>query len=270
MTATELSIGTEPRTIPRHWIVTGGRILLGVALLLAWEWAARAFGTLFFAPPLATAQRIVEMAGNGKLFTDIVATLRVSALGFVIGCVCGVALPFLLRRSDRATQAIELGIPCLIEKPLARNFTEATDLVRNAEQAGVLLASVANKRFSPPYAMARALIDDGVLKSAPTVFTGKFTLGYPYVDLLEGGTVHLLDLVQWFMGPVSKLHARGIRRDDGGLLTYEFDAKADRTGIPSLLAAMRDAGIAFKDLDTHQSSLEDIFVGLIHHERVAA
>ena len=58
--------------------------------------------------------------------------------------------------------------------------------------------------------------------------------------------------------------------EDGGQLTYEFDAKADRTGVPSLLAAMRDAGIAFKDLDTHQSSLEDIFVGLIHHQKAAA
>jgi ABC-2 type transport system ATP-binding protein len=58
--------------------------------------------------------------------------------------------------------------------------------------------------------------------------------------------------------------------EDGGMLTFEFDAKADRTGIPSLLAAMRDAGIAFKDLDTHQSSLEDIFVGLIHHKRASA
>src|SRR4030095_10509802 len=35
-------------------------------------------------------------------------------------------------------------------------------------------------------------------------------------------------------------------------LIYEFDAKAERTGIPSLLSAMRDAGIAFKDLDTKQ------------------
>jgi len=58
--------------------------------------------------------------------------------------------------------------------------------------------------------------------------------------------------------------------EDGGLLTYEFDAKADRTGVPSLLAAMRDAGVAFKDLDTHQSSLEDIFVGLIPHKKAAA
>jgi ABC-2 type transport system ATP-binding protein len=58
--------------------------------------------------------------------------------------------------------------------------------------------------------------------------------------------------------------------DDGAMLTFEFDAKANRTGVPSLLAAMRDAGISFKDLDTHQSSLEDIFVGLIHHKRAAA
>ena len=51
--------------------------------------------------------------------------------------------------------------------------------------------------------------------------------------------------------------------DDGLTMTYEFDRHAERTGIPSLLAALRDAGIAFKDLDTKQSSLEDIFVGLI-------
>jgi ABC-2 type transport system ATP-binding protein len=51
---------------------------------------------------------------------------------------------------------------------------------------------------------------------------------------------------------------------DGRTLTYQFDAKADRTGVPSLLAAMRDAGVSFTDLDTKQSSLEDIFVDLIH------
>lgn len=51
--------------------------------------------------------------------------------------------------------------------------------------------------------------------------------------------------------------------DDGLTLTYDFDRHAERTGIPSLLTAMRDEGIGFKDLDTKQSSLEDIFVGLI-------
>jgi len=51
---------------------------------------------------------------------------------------------------------------------------------------------------------------------------------------------------------------------DGKQLTYVFDGKAERTGIPSLLGALRDNGVAFKDLDTKSSSLEDIFVGLIH------
>jgi NitT/TauT family transport system permease protein len=107
----------ETHAIPRQWIVTGGRLLLAAALLGAWEWGARAFGPLFFAPPLATAQRIVEMAGNGKLLTDTIATLRVSVLGFVIGCAAGVALPFLLRLSPRVTSAVEpfilasMGIP---------------------------------------------------------------------------------------------------------------------------------------------------------------
>jgi ABC-2 type transport system ATP-binding protein len=51
--------------------------------------------------------------------------------------------------------------------------------------------------------------------------------------------------------------------EDGLTLTYDFDRHAERTGIPSLLTAMRDAGIGFKDLDTRESSLEDIFVGLV-------
>jgi ABC-2 type transport system ATP-binding protein len=51
---------------------------------------------------------------------------------------------------------------------------------------------------------------------------------------------------------------------DGLTMTYEFDRHAERTGIPSLLAAMREVGIGFKDLDTRESSLEDIFVGLVH------
>ena len=108
---------SERHAIPRQWIVTGGRLLLAMALLGAWEWGARAFGPLFFAPPLATAQRIVEMAGNGKLLTDTVATLRVSVMGFVIGCIAGVGLPFLLRLSPRVTSAVEpfilasMGVP---------------------------------------------------------------------------------------------------------------------------------------------------------------
>lgn len=54
---------------------------------------------------------------------------------------------------------------------------------------------------------------------------------------------------------------------DGHELAYEFDATLEKTGVPSLLRAMSDAGIAFRDLNTRQSSLEEIFVGLVHSDR---
>lgn len=51
--------------------------------------------------------------------------------------------------------------------------------------------------------------------------------------------------------------------DDGKTLTYSYDTAAERTGITKLLATLSDNKIRFKDLATHQSSLEEIFVSLV-------
>src|SRR5947208_4741358 len=51
--------------------------------------------------------------------------------------------------------------------------------------------------------------------------------------------------------------------DGGNALTYTYDTQGDRTGIVPLLDRLSDAGIAFKDLQTNESSLEDIFVSLV-------
>jgi ABC-2 type transport system ATP-binding protein len=51
--------------------------------------------------------------------------------------------------------------------------------------------------------------------------------------------------------------------DEGCELTYNYDTKGERTGITSLLSDLRGAGIRISDLDTVQSSLEDIFVSLV-------
>ena len=51
--------------------------------------------------------------------------------------------------------------------------------------------------------------------------------------------------------------------EDGRAVIYDYDTKGDRTGITSLLSDLRDAGIRISDLDTSQSSLEDIFVNLV-------
>ena len=51
--------------------------------------------------------------------------------------------------------------------------------------------------------------------------------------------------------------------EDGGRLTYVYDTKAERTGITGLLTDLSAAGLALRDLQTSQSSLEDIFVDLV-------
>jgi ABC-2 type transport system ATP-binding protein len=54
---------------------------------------------------------------------------------------------------------------------------------------------------------------------------------------------------------------------DGNALTFTYDTRAERTGITALLNDMRSAGIGFADLQTTQSSLEDIFVNLVRGTR---
>jgi ABC-2 type transport system ATP-binding protein len=51
--------------------------------------------------------------------------------------------------------------------------------------------------------------------------------------------------------------------DDGNELIYTYDTQGERTGITALLQGLNDANVRFKDLNTTQSSLEDIFVGLV-------
>jgi ABC-2 type transport system ATP-binding protein len=51
---------------------------------------------------------------------------------------------------------------------------------------------------------------------------------------------------------------------DGTALTYSYDTQRDQSGIAALLDDLDRAGVVFKDLQTRQSSLEDIFVSLVH------
>ena len=56
---------------------------------------------------------------------------------------------------------------------------------------------------------------------------------------------------------------------DGHEIEYIFDTQAERTGVSSLLRRLGDLGIGYKDINTRQSSLEDIFVSLVHQEKAA-
>jgi ABC-2 type transport system ATP-binding protein len=52
--------------------------------------------------------------------------------------------------------------------------------------------------------------------------------------------------------------------NEGRQLVYSFDAQSNDTGIPAFLKRLTELGVEFKDLHTEQSSLEDIFVSLVH------
>jgi len=54
---------------------------------------------------------------------------------------------------------------------------------------------------------------------------------------------------------------------DGHELEYVFDSHADDSGISALLGRLSELGIGYKDLNTRESSLEDIFVSLVHEPK---
>lgn len=51
--------------------------------------------------------------------------------------------------------------------------------------------------------------------------------------------------------------------NEGNKIIYSYDAKNENTGITSLLQTLRDEGIKLKDINTEQSSLENIFINLV-------
>jgi len=84
------------------------------------------------------------------------------------------------------------------------------------------------------------------------------------------GKKHLILELQRHL-PALPPHLNGHRLElaEGGTqLIYTYDTQGERTGITALLKDLNEAGIRFKDLNTKQSSLEEIFVGLVH-ERTA-
>ena len=52
--------------------------------------------------------------------------------------------------------------------------------------------------------------------------------------------------------------------DDGYELIYTFDSQQEQAGVARLLRTLGDLGIEYRDLQTRESSLEEIFVGLVH------
>src|SRR5206468_12515335 len=101
-----LDLGPPPIRWQRYG-VAAGRIVLGVALILAWKLGSEVAGPLYVADPFRVLERIVTYTQSGAFLRHVYVTLRLSAIVFAIGCVCGVLLPFWLRRVPRLSNAVE-------------------------------------------------------------------------------------------------------------------------------------------------------------------
>ena len=78
-------------------------------------------------------------------------------------------------------------------------------------------------------------------------------------------TLHLRDPLDAIP---SRLDGYDLSLTPGGReLVYTYDTQASRSGITAMLDDLAAAGIAFKDLHTTQSSLEEIFVDLVRQSR---
>jgi predicted dehydrogenase len=137
---------------------------------------------------------------------------------------------------ELALAALEAGAHVLVEKPIARSLADAGEMCRAAEAAGRVLLTTCNKRYSPPYAQARRLLDDCAVPR-PSLFAAKFTLGYGYVDLLASGTVHVFDLARFLMGDVRRVSAvAGPTGGESAIVTLEFASGAAGTILTSAAA----------------------------------
>jgi len=124
--------------------------------------------------------------------------------------------------AEMGITCLEAGLPVLVEKPITRSLVDSERLCRKAEERGLVLMTVANKRYSPPYRRAKRLVTEGPV-SNPALLAGKFNLGYDYVDLLESGTIHLFDITRYLMGDVRTVRAVGVDRYGRNRRGYPLD-----------------------------------------------
>jgi predicted dehydrogenase len=164
----------------------------------------------------ASAERAAAFATEygGRPYTDVGTMLREAKVEAVLICT-----PHPLHAVP-TIQAAEAGAHVLVEKPLAANLSDCDAMIAAARKAGVQLGVISQRRLYEPVQRMRQAIDAGKI-GKPVL--GVFTM-YSWRDLAyyasdpwrgkwasEGGGVlvnqspHMLDLLQWFMGPIADI-----------------------------------------------------------------
>lgn len=130
------------------------------------------------------------------------------------------------------------------------------DIVRTLQESGVTII-LTTHYIEEAEAMADRV---GVINN------GKILLVEEKTDLMArmGQKELRIDLAEPIEAIPTALADRDLALEQGGgRLVYRYDTRAERTGIVRLLAALQDEGLVVADVETKQSSLEEIFVGLV-------
>jgi predicted dehydrogenase len=150
-----------------------------------------------------------------------------------------------------ALRAIELGLPVVVDKPLAPSAAQARELVDAAQRAGVLLTVFQNRRWDSDFLTLRRLVGDGALGDV-TRFESRFERWRPetrddawreITAAEEGGGVlldlgaHLIDQALQLFGPVGRVHGEVDARRGGVADDDAFVALEHESGVHSHLWA---------------------------------
>lgn len=189
----------------------------------------------------ATAQRYP----GASAYTSVERMLDEAALDAVL-----IATPH-KQHFEPAMQAVAAGVAALVEKPLTTSLTQAHELVTAAEDAGVALGTVFQRRFVPAVERMHRAVADGrlgrVVGAECLAHLGRDRQYYEQDDWRgswggEGGgvlltmAIHYIDMMNWMLGTPTSVygrwatlkHAESIEVEDvaGAVVTYGSGAIA--------------------------------------------
>lgn len=183
-----------------------------------------------------------------------------------------------------ADRAIELGIPVVVDKPLAPTAADARALVERARAAGVPLTVFHNRRWDSDFLTLRRLIDEGELGEVSR-FESRFERWRPELALLAwreavpraggGGLLldlgtHLVDQARQLFGPVAEVrgeidHRRGGPADDdvfvallheSGVRSHLWASSVVAAPGPRMRVLGSEGAFVVEGLDTQEDALK--------------
>lgn len=142
------------------------------------------------------------------------------------------------------------GVHVLCEKPMARNVPECRAMIEAARRGGTQLCIGHNRRFRDNVALAKRLIEKGILGEVKRIeaeegSTADWVRAPAYFDPVQAGGgalidvgIHSIDLIRWFAGEFQEVHYRG----NGSAKEVESDAELQfqlTSGAEGTLVASR-------------------------------